>query len=107
MGNLFCSSQSPSCPTHFVRVAAAVTINYGWAGDVMLSDQIDDIVASYSREMSQDHEEARRQAKTLFDEMTEWKPKFERAIEPAAAEVYLALRKGPRNAHRIADSRWQ
>jgi len=83
-------------------------LNYGWAGDVMLSDQIDDIVASYSREMSQDHdemsqdhEEARRQAKTLFEEMTEWKPKFERAIEPAAAEVYLALRKGRLTSHGV------
>jgi hypothetical protein len=41
-------------------------LNYGWAGDVMLSDQINDIVASYSREMSQDHEEARRQAKNTL-----------------------------------------
>ena len=69
-----------------------------WAWDVMLSDQIDEIAGSRCRVTGTEEEnpskEGRRQAKTLLEEMTEWKPKFERAIELAAAEVYSALRKG-------------
>ena len=35
-----------------------------------------------------------RDAQQLFADISEWKPKFERAVELAAAEVYAALRKG-------------
>jgi hypothetical protein len=76
-------------------------LNYSWAWDVMLSDQIEEIVAS--RELLEDEteqdesikkEQARREAAKLLKEMKEWKPKFDRAIEIAACKVYLALREG-------------
>jgi hypothetical protein len=75
-------------------------LNYDWAEDVVLSDQIEEIVAS--RELVEDETEqndstrkqVRSEAAKLLAEMTEWKPKFERAIELAASEVYAALRKG-------------
>ena len=67
----------------------------------MLSDQIKEIVAS--RELidveteqneSVRKEQASSDAAKLLDEISEWKPKFERAIELAASEVYTVLRKG-------------
>jgi hypothetical protein len=76
-------------------------LNYDWADNVMLSDQIEEIAASrelVEAEPGQDEgvrkEQARREAEKLLDEMTEWKPKFERAIELAATEVYAVFRKG-------------
>jgi hypothetical protein len=75
--------------------------NHDWAYDVMLSDKFEEIVASrelVEAEPGEDEstrkEEIGRDAKKLFDEMTLWKPKFERAIELAASEIYAALRKG-------------
>src|SRR5207248_8765434 len=69
--------------------------------NVMLSDHIKEIVAS--RELidveteqneSVRKEQASSDAAKLLDEISEWKPKFERAIELAASEVYTVLRKG-------------
>jgi hypothetical protein len=76
-------------------------LNYHWAFDVMLSDEIEEIVASrelVAPEPGEDEsvrkEQVRREAEGLLREMTEWKPKFERVIELAASEVYAVLRKG-------------
>jgi hypothetical protein len=79
-------------------------LNYAWAWVVMLSDPIETIVEAckdYDPATGEffEHEgistdEARREAEKLLDEMTQWKPKFERAIELGASEVYTALRKG-------------
>jgi hypothetical protein len=78
--------------------------NYEWAWIVMLSDPIETIVdackdydpasGEFFEHEGISTEEARREAEKLLDEMTQWKPKFERAIELAASEVYTALRKG-------------
>ena len=76
-------------------------LNHHWAFDVMLSDKFEEIVASrelVEAEPGEDEstrkEEIQRDAKKLLDEMTLWKPKFERAIELAASQIYTALRKG-------------
>jgi hypothetical protein len=76
-------------------------LKYDWANDVMLTDKIEEIVASrelVEAEPGEDEsvrkEEIRREAQNLLEEMTQWRPKFERAIALAASEVYAAFGRG-------------
>jgi hypothetical protein len=74
-------------------------LDYMWAIKVLLSDGVEEIVASLEsdEELTEDEaskKQAQSEAAELRQKLNEWKPKFERAIELAAAKVYAALREG-------------
>jgi hypothetical protein len=75
-------------------------LKYHWAWDVMLSDDLEAIAASRALVEDDEGDESaikeQRQSEVanLYKEISEWKPKYDIAIELAASEIYAALARG-------------